>query len=63
MTIIGVVVRALFSRLILWVIGKIKWGLDVDGFGLAYLAAIIVAVLSAFFNLPLTQLGNVFVSD
>ena len=46
--IIGILVGALFSGLIIWVVGKLGWGIEVDGFGPAFLAAIVIAVLNAF---------------
>jgi len=48
--IIGVLIGALFSGLIIWIVGKLGWGLEVDGFGPAYLAAIIIAILNGFAN-------------
>ena len=45
--IIGALVGAIFSGLVLWVVGKLGWGIEVDGFGPAYLAAVIIAILSA----------------
>ena len=44
--IIGILIGAIFSGLIIWIIGKLGWGLEVDGFGPAYIAAIIIAVLN-----------------
>ena len=46
-TIIGILIGSLFSGLIIWIIGKLGWGIEVSGFGPAYLAAIVIAVLSA----------------
>ncbi len=45
-TIIGVLIGALFSGLIIWLVGKLNLGLEVDGFGPAYIAAIIIAVIN-----------------
>jgi putative membrane protein len=44
--IIGILIGALFSGLVIWIVGKLGWGLEVDGFGAAYIAAIIIAVVS-----------------
>ena len=46
-SIIGVLIGALFSGLIIWVVGKLGLGIEVDGFKPAYLAAIVIAVLNA----------------
>lgn len=43
---IGVLIGALFSGLIIWIIGKLGLGLEVDGFGPAYLAAVVIGVLN-----------------
>jgi len=48
--IIGALIGALFSGLIIWLIGKLGWGLEVDGFKPAYLAAILIALFNAFAN-------------
>ena len=45
-TIIGTLIGAVFSGLIIYIIGKMGWGIEVDGYRPAYLAAIIIAVLS-----------------
>lgn len=44
---LGLLLSALASALILWIVGKLGWGMEVDGFGAAFLAAIIMAVFSA----------------
>ena len=44
--IIGVLIGALFTGFIIWVVGKLGLGLEVDGFGPAYIAAIVIAVLN-----------------
>ena len=51
---VGVLVGALLSGLIIWVVGKLNLGLEVDGFGPAYIAAIVIAVL----NMIITWLLN-----
>ena len=51
MSLIGIVISALigglFSGLIIYFIGKMGWGIEVDGFRPAYYAAVIIALLSA----------------
>ena len=44
--VIGILIGALFSGLVIWIVGKLGLGLEVDGFGAAYIAAIIIAVVS-----------------
>ena len=44
--IIGILIGALFSGFIIWIVGRLGWGLEVDGFVPAYLAAIVIAVVS-----------------
>jgi len=48
--IIGVLIGSLFSGLIIWVVGKLGWGIEVDSFGPAFLTAVVIAVLNAFAN-------------
>lgn len=45
--IIGALVGAIFSGFVLWIVGKLGWGIEVDGFGPAYIAAVAIAILSA----------------
>ena len=52
--IVGVLVGALLSGLIIWIVGKLNLGLEVDGFGPAYIAAIVIAAI----NLAITWLLN-----
>ncbi|MCB0157412.1 MAG: phage holin family protein [Caldilineaceae bacterium] len=44
--IIGVLIGALFSGLIIWLVGKLNLGLEVDGFGPAYVVAIVIGVIN-----------------
>jgi putative membrane protein len=53
--IVGVLIGALFAGLIIWIVGKLGLGLEVSGFGPAYLAAIVIGVL----NLIVTWLLSV----
>lgn len=43
--IIGILIGALFSGLIIWIVGKLGLGLEVSGFGAAFIAAIVIAVV------------------
>ncbi len=44
--IIGILIGALFTGLIIWIVGKLGLGLEVSGFGPAYIAAIVIAILN-----------------
>ena len=61
MSLIGIVVSALigglFSGLIIYFIGKMGWGIEVDGFRPAYLAAVIIALLSGVIQYIWTLFG------
>ena len=48
------VIATLFSALIIWIVGKLGWGIEVDGFGPAFIAAIIIALLSGLVNWALS---------
>ena len=54
---IGVVIGALISGLIIWIVSKLGLGLEVDGFGSAFIAAIIIAVVGGVINWLLGVLG------
>ena len=45
--VLGTLVGAVFSGLIIYFVGRMGWGIEVDGFRAAFLAAIIIVVLSA----------------
>jgi uncharacterized membrane protein YvlD (DUF360 family) len=45
--VIGALLGALVSGLVIWLVGRLGWGIEVDGFGPAYLAALVIGVLSA----------------
>ena len=44
--IIGILIGAFFTGLIIWIVGKLGLGLEVSGFGPAYVAAIVIAILN-----------------
>ena len=48
--IIGIVIAALISGVVIWIVGKLGLGLEVSGFGAAFIAAIIIAVVSGLIN-------------
>jgi putative membrane protein len=44
--IVSVVIAALLSGFVIWIVGKLGLGLEVSGFGPAFIAAIVIAVVS-----------------
>lgn len=54
---IGIVLGALISGLVIWIVGKLGLGLEVDGFGSAFIAAIIIAIVGGVINWLLGILG------
>ena len=57
---IGVVIGALISGFVIWVVSKLGLGLEVDGFGSAFIAAIIIAIVGGIINWLLGALGISF---
>jgi putative membrane protein len=55
--IVGILIGALFTGLIIWIVGKLGLGLEVSGFGPAYIAAIVIAVVSGVIMCLLGVLG------
>ncbi|MCQ1535652.1 hypothetical protein FTO70_08165 [Methanosarcina sp. KYL-1] len=55
--ILGILIGTLFAALIIWIVGKLGMGIEVDGFGPAFIAAIFIAVLSNVIIWVWNQLG------
>ena len=55
--IIGILIGALFTGLIIWIVGKLGLGLEVSGFGPAFVAAIVIAILNGVVTWLLGVLG------
>lgn len=55
--IIGILIGALITGLIIWIVGKLGLGLEVSGFGPAYVAAIVIAILNGLVAWLLNTLG------
>jgi len=55
--IIGILLGALFSGFVIWLVAKLNLGLEVDGFGPAYIGAIIIAGVSWLLLWLLSTLG------
>ena len=49
-TIIGILLGAILTGIVIWIIGKLRLGLEVDGFRPAYVAAVVIALLNALTN-------------
>lgn len=54
---IGLVIGGLISGFVIWIVGKLGLGLEVDGFGAAFIAAIVIAIIGALVNWLLGLLG------
>ena len=54
---IGIVIGALFSGFIIWLVAKLGLGLEVDGFGSAFIAAIVIAIIGGIINWGLGLVG------
>ena len=55
--IIGILIGALFSAVIIWIVGRLGLGLEVSGFGPAFIAALVIAVVSWLVTWLLSLLG------
>jgi putative membrane protein len=55
--IVGILIGALFTGLIIWIVGKLGLGLEVSGFGPAFVAAIVIAILNGLVTWLLGVLG------
>ena len=51
------VLMALIFALVIWIVGKLGLGLDVDNFGAALLAAVVIAVVAGVLTILLSQVG------
>ena len=58
--IIGMVLAALVAGFVIWIVGRLGLGIEVSGFGPAFIAAIVIAVISTilywllgFFNITI----------
>jgi putative membrane protein len=55
--IIGLLIGALISAVIIWIVGRLGLGMEVDGFGPAFIAALVIAVISWLLTWVLGLLG------
>ncbi len=54
---IGILIAAAIGGLVIWIVGKLGLGLEVDGFVPAFIAAIIIAIVAGLINWLLGLLG------
>ena len=55
--ILGIVIAALFSAVVIWIVGKLGLGLTVSGFGAAFIAGIVIAVVGGLVTWLLGAFG------
>jgi putative membrane protein len=54
---IAIAIVGLISGFVIWIVGKLRLGLEVNGFGNAFLAAIVIAILSGIITWLLSNAG------
>lgn len=54
------VIIGLISGFVIWIVGKLRLGLEVDGFGSAFIAGIVIALLAGIITLVLGLAGIEF---
>jgi putative membrane protein len=59
-TLIGIVLAALLSALVIFIVGKFNLGMQVRDFGSAFVAAIVIALVAGVINWLLRALGIEF---
>ena len=57
---LGILIATLVSAVVIWIVGQLNLGMSVKGFGAAFVAALVVAVISAGAQWLLWEL-NIFV--
>jgi len=57
MMLVGALFGVLISAILIWIIGKLGWGMEVSGFGAAFLAAILFGLFSVVINAVLNLVG------
>ena len=55
--VIGIMIVAVFSSVIIWIVGKLGFGIEVSGFQAAFLAAVVISILAALANWLLKLVG------
>jgi putative membrane protein len=59
-TVIGIVLAALLSALVIYIVGRLNLGMQVRDFGSAFIAAIVIALVAGVINWLLRSLGIEF---
>ena len=54
---IAVAIVGLISGFVIWIVGKLRLGLEVNGFGSAFVAAFIIAIVAGVITLLLSFVG------
>jgi putative membrane protein len=60
---IVLVIASPIYALIIWLVGKLRIGLEVSGFGAAFLAAVLIVLLNSVVTLLLAAIGITFEGD
>lgn len=55
--IIGIIISTVVSGLLIWLVGKLGLGIEIDGFGPAFLTGFVIALLWLFANFVWNLLG------
>ena len=55
--IVSIILGALLYGLVIWVVGRMGMGMEVDGFGPAFIAALVIALVAGIVNWLLSVLG------
>ena len=61
--IVGIVLNALFYGLVIWIVGKLGLGLTVSGFGPAFIAAIVIAIIGGLITWGMGLFGITIGTD
>ncbi len=59
-TLFTVVMVGLLGGFVIWIVGKLHLGMEVDGFGVAFIASFVIAIIGGLVNWLLTSLGITF---
>ena len=43
--IIGIVIAAVLNAIVIWIVGKLKLGIEIENFGTAFVAAMLIAII------------------
>ena len=60
---VGILIISVLSSIVIWIVGKLGLGIEVAGFRSAFLAAIVIAILSAVTNMLLGPVTTGYVGS